>query len=61
MSIKQALRQGRRHVSDTLLIGGYVLYRSGLVLRLVYRTTGAVVHSLPRGLRGRWQARRRRR
>jgi hypothetical protein len=64
MSIKQVLARGRRRLSATLLVvfvGGYVVYRSGLVLRLVYRTCGIVVHALPRGLRGRWQARRRRR
>lgn len=60
MSIKQALAHGRRRVGDTLLLGGYVLYRGGLVLRLVYRTCGVVVHDLPRGLRGCWRARRRR-
>jgi hypothetical protein len=61
MSIKQALRQGGRRLSDPLLVMGYVLYRGGLVLRLVYRTCGVVVHSLPRGMRGYWRARRRRR
>lgn len=61
MSIKHALCQGRRCLSDTLLLGGYVLYRGGLVLRLVYRTCGLVAHDLPRGLRGYWRDRRRRR
>jgi len=60
MSIKHMLTRLGRRLSDPLLLGGYVLYQGGCVLRLVYRTCGVVAHNLPRGLRGRWRARRRR-
>lgn len=59
MCIKHSLALVRRRLSDILLVGGYVLYRGGCLLRLIYRACGVVVHGLPRGVRGRWQARRR--